>query len=169
MMKFEVRRTIKYFSLKFIRLKGDPHFLAMGVAVGLFIGTTPTIPFHTIAALAMAILLRGSKIAALLASMAISNPLTFFFQYYFSWKIGNWLYPANLRWEQIEALLKTITTDVGLSVSLAALGKLGMAALATLVLGGCLLALPIAAVGYLLSYRFFAAIQKKRREKHILK
>jgi len=29
-------------------LQGDPHYVAMGMAIGVFVSVTPTIPFHTI-------------------------------------------------------------------------------------------------------------------------
>ena len=74
-MKIEPQRTIRYYYLKFIRLKGDPSSLARGVAVGTFIGITPTIPFHTVMTLALAFLLRGSKVAALLATVIVSRDL----------------------------------------------------------------------------------------------
>ena len=82
LMKFQPLRASKYYYLRFIRLRGKPSVLARGVAVGIFIGITPTIPFHTILALIFAYVLRGSKIAALLATFLVSNPLTFFLQYY---------------------------------------------------------------------------------------
>ena len=94
-MKLEPRRTARYYYLRFIRLKGDPSVLARGVAVGTFIGITPTIPFHTVMALGLSFILRGSKVAALLATFLVSNPLTFFPQYYLSWQIGNWLLPGK--------------------------------------------------------------------------
>ena len=83
-MKIEPRRASRYYYLKFIRLRGNPGVLARGVAVGTFVGITPTIPFHTVLALFLAFILRGSKIAALLTSVLISNPLTFLLQYYLS-------------------------------------------------------------------------------------
>ena len=46
----KLNRLGKYYYLKFIRLKGDPRSLALGTAIGVFVGLTPTIPLHTIAA-----------------------------------------------------------------------------------------------------------------------
>ncbi len=28
------------------KLQGDPHYVAMGMAIGVFVAITPTIPFH---------------------------------------------------------------------------------------------------------------------------
>ena len=41
------KRTLKYCWLKLRRLQGDPKKLAWGMALGVFIGVTPTLPFHT--------------------------------------------------------------------------------------------------------------------------
>ena len=38
--KIQPQRAARYYYLRFIRLQGDPHTLARGVAIGLFIGVT---------------------------------------------------------------------------------------------------------------------------------
>ena len=42
-----LKRRIQRFHDRFISLKGEPRSIAMGMAVGVFVGVTPTIPFHT--------------------------------------------------------------------------------------------------------------------------
>jgi uncharacterized protein (DUF2062 family) len=167
-MKIEPQRTIRYYYLKFIRLKGDPSSLARGVAVGTFIGITPTIPFHTVMTLALAFLFRGSKVAALLASVIVSNPLTFFPQYYFSWQIGNWLTPGKHSWDEVSVLIDAILKDGKFSETLAAFGKIGINSLLILIGGGIILAIPFTIGFYFLSYWLFRSIRNKRREKKIL-
>ena len=162
-MKFDPRRTIRYYWLKIIRLQGDPHVLARGVAIGIFIGVTPTIPFHTILAIALALLLRGSKIAALLFTVIVSNPLTFFFQYYFSWRLGTLLTFRNLSWGKICSVLDLIATHASFQETIMALGGLGRDAIWVMLVGGVILALPFATIGYLLSYLFFSLWHKKRK------
>lgn len=162
-------RTAKYYYLKFLRLQGDPHSLALGVAIGLFVGITPTIPLHTALIIVLAWILRGNILAALIAATAISNPLTWLPQYYFSWRLGNWLLPGRLSWERIQALLGLFASDAGFTENLALLGKLGLEAVAVMLVGGVLLAIPFTCAGYILSFKFFRALRKKRQEKHILK
>jgi len=164
-MKFEPNRAIRYYYLKFIRLKGEPCALARGVAVGTFIGITPTIPFHTVLTLALAFILRGSKVAALLASVMVSNPLTFFPQYYFSWQIGNWLTTRKHSWEEVSFLIDAIIKDGNFSETLAALGEIGINSLIILIAGGIILAIPFTLGFYFLSYWLFCSIRKKRLEK----
>lgn len=162
-------RKLRYFYLRFVRLKGDPPSLARGCAIGAFIGVTPTIPLHTIMALTLALLCRGSKITALLATVIVSNPLTLLPQYYLSWKIGNRLIDTGVSWEKISFELTTIFSGGGFMDSLATLGHLSMKTMAAMLLGGCILALPIAAIAYVASFKFFATIRKKYGEKHVLK
>ncbi len=69
------------------KLQGDPHFLAMGMAIGVFVAMTPLIPFHTVLAVAMAYIFKGSKPAAVLGVWA-SNPFTVIFIYLGCYKIG---------------------------------------------------------------------------------
>lgn len=162
-------RAAKYYYLKFLRLQGDPHSLALGVAIGLFVGITPTIPLHTALIIILAWILRGNILAALIAATAISNPLTWLPQYYFSWRVGNWLLPGRLSWERIHGLLGLFASDAGFTQNLAILGQLGLEAVAVMLVGGILLAIPFTCAGYLLSFKFFRALRKKRQEKHFLK
>lgn len=83
----KARRTLKYLHLRFIRLRGQPHEVALGVALGVFAGSMPIMPFQTAFAVFLALAFKGSKIAAALGTW-ISNPLNWYFLYYFSYKIG---------------------------------------------------------------------------------
>ncbi|VEN73455.1 conserved membrane hypothetical protein [Candidatus Desulfarcum epimagneticum] len=69
------------------KLNGNPRYVAMGMAIGVFVGVTPTIPFHTAIALALAFVFRASKPAAAIG-VWFSNPVTIPFFYYGSYKTG---------------------------------------------------------------------------------
>ena len=168
-MKLEPRRVARYYYLRFIRLKGHPSVLARGVAVGTFIGITPTIPFHTILALIVAFVLRGSKVAALLSSIIVSNPITLVPQYYLAWQIGNWMTPGKHSWDDLSILIKAIIHGGQFGETLSALGQIGLDSLFVLLAGGIVLALPFTFVFYCLSYMLFSSIQKRRLEKKVLK
>lgn len=159
------RRFFRYYYLRFIRLQGDTREIARGVAIGVFIGITPTIPLHTILILAIALLLRAGKIAGLLASCVVSNPLTFFFQYYLSWRIGTWVLPYDLSWERIQSVMAVISGHSSFKTSLESLGKLGWEAIMVMLSGGILLALPFAVASYFLSLSFFNALRRKKKKK----
>lgn len=167
-MKIEPSRTFKYYYLKFIRLKGEPSVLARGIAVGTFIGVTPTIPFHVILALAFSFIFRGSKVAAVLATFVVSNPITFLPQYYFSWQIGNRLLPGKHSWDDISELINLIVHGAGFKEVLTAFSHVSMNSLTVLIGGGIVLAIPFTIIFYIMSYQFFSALQKKRLEKKVL-
>jgi len=61
------------------------------VAVGVFVGITPTIPFHTVLAFILALFLRGSKPAAVIGAW-VANPLTIPLFYAGSYKAGSFLF-----------------------------------------------------------------------------
>lgn len=167
-MKLEPRRAARYYYLRFVRLRGHPKVLARGIAVGTFIGLTPTIPFHTILTLIITFIMRGSKVAALLATITVSNPITILPQYYFSWMIGSWLIPGKHSWDQVSALIDAILHNGSFMKTIAALGEIGFDSLLILLTGGVVLALPFTFIFYCLSYIFFSSIHKKKLEKKIL-
>jgi uncharacterized protein (DUF2062 family) len=86
----DLRRALRYQWLKILRLQEDPRKLAWGMAVGVFVGVTPTIPFHTLAALSLAALLRVSPVTAFIG-IQFSNPLTVVPIYLSAYKVGQFL------------------------------------------------------------------------------
>ncbi|MEN8134209.1 MAG: DUF2062 domain-containing protein [Thermodesulfobacteriota bacterium] len=161
-------RTARFYFLKFKRLRGDPASLARGVALGFFVGITPTIPLHTISIIVLSFPCRASKISALLASVVISNPLTIFPTYYFSWLIGDRFLPGILTWEKIDSLMVLINEGAGFTAIITELSKLGVNALTVLLIGGCVLATPFAIAGYFLSLNFFKVVEEKRAKRRAL-
>lgn len=166
-MPFSLKRIARYYTLRFKRLRGDPRALALGSAVGVFIGLTPTLPLHTVAIIGVTLLMRVSTIAALIAAAVVSNPLTFVPQYYACWKVGNYLLPERLTWERIKEVLDVLTTH-GIADSLKTVSHLSMDAVFVMMTGGILIALPAAFISYYFSLRFFIKIREKRRRKHLL-
>ncbi len=87
-MKFQ--RQIRYYYLRFIRLRGEPHELALGISFGVFSGMMPVVPFQTVLAITLSLLFKGSKITAALGTW-VSNPLNWYFVYYYSYRLGAWI------------------------------------------------------------------------------
>ena len=163
-----LKRIARYYYLKFMRLKGDPQSLALGTAIGIFIGITPTMPLHTIVIILATLLTRSSTIAALLASFLVCNPITYVPQYYLSTIIGNAVTPYELTWARIKEVLDILLQHPGVYKSLEVLAGLGYEAAIVLVVGGTVLALPCGIASYFLSLRFFLKIRQKRRQSHLL-
>ena len=163
-----LKRTSRYYYLKFTRLQGDPQSLALGTAIGTFLGILPTIPFHTVSVVLFTFLTRTSTIAGFLATLICCNPFTYVPQYYFSLLIGNMLTPYNFNWERMKGVLDILLAKPGFSESIHALGGLGYEAVIVLLVGGSVLALPFSIASYFLSLRLFIKVRQKRMKKHIL-
>lgn len=163
-MKMELRRLARYHYLRFLRLQGDPHPLAMGVAIGIFIGISPTLPLHTVMIIGVTLLMRVSTVSAIIAAAVVSNPLTFVPQYYLSWVVGDFILPGKLSWQRMEHALSTVM-EQGFGEGLQTVLHLGIDAITVMLLGGCLLGIVPAIGGYFLSYRFFQKLEEKRRRR----
>ena len=166
-MQINLKRFIRLNFLRLKRLRGNPHSLAFSLALGVFVGLTPTLPLHTIIIICICILLRVSPIAAIIGSTIVSNPLTFALQYYLAWKIGDLCLPDRLTWDRVQETLQTIRAE-GMINGMKTLSDLSIDGMLVMMCGGLLLALPFAVISYYLSFIFFQKIRKKRREKHVL-
>lgn len=83
-------RRFRFIYLKLLRLRGQPKFVAKGLAVGVFAGCFPFFGIQSLIGIFLATVCRGSKVAALAATW-ISNPLTYVPLYVFNYKIGKLL------------------------------------------------------------------------------
>ncbi len=68
-------RQVKLMLLRFVRLRGLPEEIAKGIALGIFIGMTPTFGFQMLIAVFFAYLLRKNRLAAVLG-VWVTNPVT---------------------------------------------------------------------------------------------
>lgn len=83
-----LKRPALRFYDRFVKLQGQPEKLARGLALGIFIGFTPTMGIQMPIALLVAALFRQSKLAAMLG-VWISNPLTAPILYGFTYFVGS--------------------------------------------------------------------------------
>ncbi|MDX9840844.1 MAG: DUF2062 domain-containing protein [Desulfobulbus sp.] len=162
-----VPRPIRYYLLRFLRLRGSPRSIALGAAIGATIGIAPTLPLNNVLTLFFTLLLRANPVAGLIAATVYSNPLTFFFQYYISWKIGDFLLPHRLSWERIQAAI-THLRENGMLENLHIIQQLGWDAILVMLSGGLVLAVPGGIFTYVAVYRLTEKFQEKRRSKHLL-
>jgi len=146
-----VGRTIRYHWLKFKRLQGDPRKLAWGMALGVFIGITPTVPFHTILALTLAPLLRISMVTTYLG-IWVMNPLTMGPLYWAAYKVGKLLLAQHR--PDIPAVLD-------FQARLHILWHNGLA----LQLGGVIIALPPAILSYFLTLWVVQRYRQRKAQK----
>ena len=161
----KITRLSKYFYLKFIRLRGEPHSLALGTAIGVLVGLSPTMPLHTVIILAATMSTRSSAIAGIISSWIVCNPLTYFPIYYFSMVVGNFVTPYHLNWQRIQHSLSALTSHQGFLDSIHEIAGLGFETVVVMIIGGLVLALPFTIVSYYLSLHLFRQIRQKRLKK----
>ncbi|MFB2923425.1 MULTISPECIES: DUF2062 domain-containing protein [Aerosakkonema] len=89
------RRSLHYFYLRFLRLRGSPESIARGLAAGVFAGLFPLIATQMAVAILIAALIRGNKIVAAAATW-ISNPFTAVPLYTFAFQVGRSLLGSDL-------------------------------------------------------------------------
>jgi len=80
-------RQVKLIVVRFVRLRGLPVEIAKGMALGIFIGMTPTFGFQMVIAIFFAYLLRENRLAAILG-VWITNPVTAPFIYAAEYEVG---------------------------------------------------------------------------------
>jgi uncharacterized protein (DUF2062 family) len=154
-------RTLKYIYLRFLRLRGHPHELAIGMAVGVFAGSMPILPFQTAFALLLALALKGSKITALLGTW-ISNPLNWYFLYYYSYKIGAWMLGLPSTNKVFHAIMASIHGGESGWAVFNKMMEAGGGFMAAFLLGGLVLATVLSLPTYFLFLHIFGYLQACR-------
>ncbi|MDD5772164.1 MAG: DUF2062 domain-containing protein, partial [bacterium] len=129
------------FYRRFISLKGEPRTIALGMALGVFIGVTPTIPFHTVLIIIFGVMFRLNITSAYLGSWLISNPVTIPLFYVSQYHLGRLLLGARV--DDIVLHDYSIYNIVGTG------GDIAM----PLLLGGVLMAPLFAVPAYFIMYR----------------
>lgn len=121
----------------------------MGMAVGVFIGVTPTIPFHTALIILFGLLWRHNLTAAYLGSWLISNPLTIPILYFSQYELGIYL------------LGMTQSQPVLTDYSFQNIISLGWQIILPLLTGGIVTAPFFAIPAYFITYRTVLALRNK--------
>jgi len=85
--RWSLIRQLKLNLLRLVRLQASPDEIAKGVALGIFIGMTPTFGFQMAIAVFFAFLLKENKLAAALG-VWITNPVTAPFIYALEYETG---------------------------------------------------------------------------------
>ena len=143
---------------KFLRdltgLDDPPHKIAMGLALGIFIGFIPIMGIQMAVVLPFAVLFRGNKTAAI-GGVWITNPVTVIPIYYMDYKVGMLFldYPP-LTWGHFEDLFTTMTLDKLL--------KLGGSILVPLFVGGAVVAVIAAIPTYFIAKRVVTRSRERR-------
>jgi uncharacterized protein len=141
------RKTPRALLRKILMLDDTPHSVALGTAIGMFVGMTPTVGIQMIIVLVIAFLtrpfLRFNKIAAVL-TVYVTNPLTIIPIYWFNYQVGRWFVPSRIASEDFVDIVRFDSHDNWSERAMSLITELGAPLLV-----GCLL---VAVVSSVLTY-----------------
>jgi len=140
---------------RFIMIRGEPREVALGFALGIFLGMTPTVGVQTPIAIFFAALFKWSKLSAAIG-VWISNPLTVPLIYGVTYITGAKLLsldpvfnmPLSPTWSTLKAMLHKAPQAFG-----------------AMTVGGTILGIPLAIFSYYLSYAAVDKYQKGVKKK----
>jgi uncharacterized protein (DUF2062 family) len=141
-------RQCKLLLVRFVRLRGLPEEIAKGVALGIFIGLTPTFGFQMAIAIFFAYLLRENRLAAVLG-VWVTNPLTAPVIYAVEYEMGRLL----LGMERV-GLPDKLTFD--------AYAQLGWDIMLPMWVGGLISGVVLGALSYFLTLRMVPIVKNWR-------
>ncbi|WNC85722.1 DUF2062 domain-containing protein [Thermosynechococcus sp. QKsg1] len=103
------RRSLRYHYLRLMRSHSSTESIARGLGAGVFAGMLPLFGGQILIAVTVALLVRGNKPLAALATW-VSNPFTYVPLFWFNFQVGWWLMgqPALSfgEWQSWEKLLE---------------------------------------------------------------
>ena len=142
------RERLNQILVRMRQLEGDPRYIAMGLAVGIFVSITPIIPLQTLVAVALAYVLRGSKSAAALGTW-LSNPLTIPLVYYANYKLGCLLLGCQTTLDRISFDSFSQLMDLGIEVTWA------------MIVGGVVIGAVLGVATYFITWHVFTSMRRR--------
>lgn len=92
-----------------LKLDDTPHHVALGTAIGMFIGLTPTVGIQMLVVIALAFLTRRlcafNRLAALL-TVYVTNPITTLPIYWFNYEVGTLFVDGQMSYEAFGAVFE---------------------------------------------------------------
>lgn len=144
---------------RFLKIRGNPREIALGFALGIFVGMSPFMGLHTAIAVPLAALFKWNKFSAALAvwvSNPLSAPVIYSVTYYTGARVlfieDGYKLPLTFDLEALLYTLRSAPEIVGI-----------------LLVGGVVIGLPLAALGYYFALKtiveYRESIQRKIEEK----
>lgn len=151
-----LKRFMRFWYLRVVRIQATPHNIALGLAAGIFVGLLPVLPFQTVLAIALAFIVRGSKIAAALGTW-VTNPANWLPFYLLCYKVGKALVPFDIppfRPSELE---------------MAEMLQVGWKFFAAMMAGGLIMAIPGSLIAYFVGKKLIRIYQTRRVERRCRK
>jgi uncharacterized protein (DUF2062 family) len=137
-------------------LDDPPHKIALGLALGIFVGFLPIMGIQMAVVLPIALLFRSNKVAAV-AGVWITNPVTVIPIYFLDYLVGVLFTPyEHLTWADFKGIFAGATMTRFL--------ELGESFLVPLFVGGAVIGLVAAFLTYFLFKRFVINYRKAREK-----
>lgn len=107
------RMTPRVLLRSILMLDDTPHAIALGTAIGMFVGLTPTVGVQMLIVLAVAFLARHlfrfNTMAAVL-TVYVTNPLTLVPIYWFNYQVGTFFIPSDVTYAGFVAITEDTRT-----------------------------------------------------------
>ncbi|MBN2136885.1 MAG: DUF2062 domain-containing protein [Sedimentisphaerales bacterium] len=156
------RELLRRIYHRFLQIRGRPREIALGLALGLFVGMSPTLGFQMVIAVSIAALLKWNKISAAIG-VWVTNPVTAPIIYTITYVTG----AKFLGHDEVFQLPKEFSFDVVLG-----LFRKTPEVMLAMTAGGIIIGLPVAIAGYYLAYALITRYRRhaqKRSLKRALK
>jgi len=163
--KTGIKRRLKYYYFRLIRLRGSARELALGATFGIFAGMLPIIPFQIIVALALSFFFKASKITAI-AGTLISNPVTVYPIYKYCYIIGSFILGFDRKLGLIGRISDAIHGGEYVSAAITILNG-GSLVIAAFLLGGIILGIIFAIPSYVSFFYLFKQFISWRKSKKL--
>lgn len=136
------------------RLTGTPHSVALGMAIGAFLGCSPYLGFHIVGAMLFAWVFRSNLVAAVLGTN-VGNPITYPPIWWASYDLGNWIIGASSASDVdlVSTLMSSKAFDVIVPF------------LVPMAIGSIPIGIVAALITYVVTRSAVSAYQARRREK----
>lgn len=103
------RMTPRVLLRSILMLDDTPHSIALGTAIGMFVGMTPTVGIQMLIVLSVGFLVRPffgfNRIAAVL-TVYVTNPFTIIPIYWFNYQVGTFFFPSSVTYEDFVAVVQ---------------------------------------------------------------
>ena len=136
---------------RFLKIRGSPREIALGFAMGLFLGFTPSMGLQIVAAVFIASILKWSKIAAAIG-VQVTNPLSAPLVYSATFFIGSKIIGLDAQLKVSDLMsFDGVSAVIGNAPDI----------FAALFIGGIAVGVPLAFIGYIIVYQMMDRYQEK--------
>jgi uncharacterized protein len=140
---------------RFLKIRGEPREISWGLAIGIMVGMTPFMGFHTIIAIFLAAIGKWNKIAAAVG-VFITNPFTAPFIYPITYMVGK----SITGFSNFQNPEKVLSLEAVINIV-----KSSPLILVDLLVGGIILGLPLSLAAYWISLTAIENYRKKIKPK----